>query len=109
MALYLLQVAYTSDAWATQIKDTRNRIDDLRAMIADTDINILDAWYAFGEYDLILLMEAPGNADAASAAIAAAAGGAVKSMKTTVLMSVDEGIDAMRKAGGLGYRPPGGD
>lgn len=109
MALYLLQVAYTSDAWATQIKDPRNRIDDLRAMIADTDINILDAWYSFGEYDLILLMEAPGNADAASAAIAAAAGGAVKAMKTTVLMSIDEGIDAIRKAGGIGYRPPGGD
>lgn len=109
MALYLLQAAYTSDAWAAQIKDPRNRIEDLRAMIADTDVNILDAWYAFGEYDLILLIEAPGNTDAAATAIAAAAGGAVKALKTTVLMSVDEGIDAIRKAGGLGYRPPGGD
>ena len=46
------------------------------------------------------------NVTAAAAAIAATAGGACKSLKTTVLMSVDEGIQAMKKAGGAGYHAP---
>jgi hypothetical protein len=43
----------------------------------------------------------------AAFALAAAASGAAKVMKTTPLMTIEEGIEAMRKAGGTGYRPPG--
>jgi len=43
---------------------------------------------------------------AAAFSMAAAAGGAVKAVKTTPLMSMEEAIEAMRKAGGAGYRPP---
>jgi hypothetical protein len=39
--------------------------------------------------------------------MAASAGGAVKATKTTPLMTMEEGIEAMRKAGTAGYRPPG--
>jgi hypothetical protein len=38
--------------------------------------------------------------------MAASAGGAVKAVKTTPLMTIDEGMEAMRKASGVGYRPP---
>ncbi len=47
------------------------------------------------------------NAAAAAAAIATAAGGAVKAIKTTPLMTTEEGMEAMRQAATLGYRPPG--
>lgn len=52
--------------------------------------------------------ELPDNASAAALAMAIGAGGAVRDYKTTILMSMDEAIEAMRKAGGAGYRPPGG-
>ena len=42
------------------------------------------------------------------AAMAVGAGGALKDLKTTVLIPMDEAVEAMRKAGGVGYRPPGG-
>jgi hypothetical protein len=48
----------------------------------------------------------PDNVNAAAFSIAAAAGGAVKSIKTTTLMSIEEGMEAVRKAGGAGYAPP---
>jgi hypothetical protein len=32
----------------------------------------------------------------------------MKTIKTTPLLSMDEGIEAMRKAQGAGYRRPGG-
>ena len=42
------------------------------------------------------------------AAIAVCAGGAVKAFKTTPLLSPEEGLEALKKAGSAGYRPPGG-
>jgi hypothetical protein len=35
-----------------------------------------------------------------------AAGGALKSSTTTPLMTFEEGVEAMKKGGKAGYRPP---
>ena len=43
----------------------------------------------------------------AAVALALGAGGAIGSQETTVLMTVDETLDALRKAGQVQYRPPG--
>ena len=45
---------------------------------------------------------------AASFSLAASAGGAVKAIKTTPLLTLGEGIEAMTNAGASPYRPPGG-
>jgi hypothetical protein len=52
------------------------------------------------------LMQLPDNVSAAAFSIAVSAGGAVRAVKTTPLMSVEEGMDAMRKAGEVDYKPP---
>jgi len=39
-------------------------------------------------------------------AISAAAGGACRSVKTTPLLEVSDGLEALRKAAGSGYRAP---
>jgi uncharacterized protein with GYD domain len=67
-----------------------------------------NGWYAFGEYDLVLICEMPDNVSAAAVSLSAAAGGAVKAIKTTPLMSAQEGVAAMQKASGTGYQPPKG-
>ena len=54
-----------------------------------------------------IYMEMPANTEAAAFAVAAAAGGSIKSIKTTPLMTIEEGIAAMKKAGQLAYVPPG--
>ena len=66
------------------------------------------AFYAFGEYDIIAIVQFPDNVSAGAFSVAASAGGAVRAVQTTPLMTVEEGIEMMRKAGGAGYRPPGG-
>ena len=43
----------------------------------------------------------------AAVALAITGGGALSSFETTVLLTVEETMDAMRKAGEIGYRPPG--
>jgi uncharacterized protein with GYD domain len=64
-------------------------------------------WYAFGEHDGLSLWEAPDNVSMAAVAIAIGGGGALSSFDTTVLLTVEETIEALRKAQAIQYRPPG--
>lgn len=59
-----------------------------------------------GDYDVVEIATLPDDESAVALSMAVQAGGAVKSFKTTPLLSVNEGIEAMKKASGLGYRPP---
>jgi hypothetical protein len=43
----------------------------------------------------------------AAVALAIGSGGALSSLETTVLLTVDETLDALRKAEQVQYRPPG--
>jgi hypothetical protein len=43
----------------------------------------------------------------AAVGLAISGGGALSSFETTVLLTVDETIDALRKAERVRYRPPG--
>jgi hypothetical protein len=44
----------------------------------------------------------------ASALVTVAASGAFSSLSTTVLLSVEETLDVLRRAQSIAYRPPGG-
>ncbi len=107
MALYLLQVSYTSEAWATQLQNPQNRREAVSPVIERLGGYIESAYYAFGEYDIVLIIEMPDNVSAAAFSLAVSAGGAVKSLKTTPLLAIDDAIEAMKMAAGAGYRPPG--
>src|SRR5262245_40738028 len=107
MAKYLFQASYTSDAWAAQLQNPQNRVEILRPIVERLGGRIECAYFAFGESDTVVIFEMPDNVSMAAFALAAAAGGAVKAVKTTPLMTIEEGIEAMRKASGTGYRPPG--
>jgi uncharacterized protein with GYD domain len=107
MAHYLFQASYTSEAWATQVSHPQNRIDVIRPVIERLGGHFECAYLAFGEYDVIGIMEMPDHVSAAAFSLAAAAGGALKAIKTTPLLTIEEGIAAMQKAAGAGYRPPG--
>lgn len=108
MASYLVQVAYTPEAWATLLKNPQNRLQAVRPAIEKLGGRVEGSWLSFGEYDVIVIAEMPDNASAAAFSMAVSAGGAVKAMKTTPLMSAEEGQEAMRKATTTGYRPPAG-
>src|SRR5881227_1968150 len=105
MPHYLHQVAYTPEAWRALLAKPQDRIEAVRPAIEKLGGKIKSAWYAFGEYDIVVITEMPDNVSAAGIAIAFAGGGACKSVQTTPLMSVQEAALAMKKAGESGYRP----
>jgi uncharacterized protein with GYD domain len=108
MPVYMIQAAYTGEAWSRLVQRPENRMDALRPVVEKLGGQLLAWYYAFGDYDVVVLVDLPGNVNAAAASMAVAAGGAVKAFKTTPLMSPDDGFDAMLMAQGAGYRPPGG-
>jgi len=80
-------------------------MEALKPVIEQLGGQLLDWYYSFGEYDVLLLIDVPDNVKAAAASMAVAAGGAVKAITTTPLMSPEDGFDALLLAQGAGYRP----
>lgn len=106
MPKYLLQVSYNAEGWAGLVKNPHDRSESIRPAIEGLGGKIEAFYLAFGKYDLICIVDMPNNVNAAAFSIAAAAGGAVNAIRTTPLMTPQEGIEAMRKAGGSKYRTP---
>jgi uncharacterized protein with GYD domain len=107
MAVYLMRFSYTSETWAKLIQNPEDRRDAARSYIEQLGGALHGFWYGFGEYDGYAIFEAPDNVSMAGAALAISAGGALASVETTVLMTVEETLEALAKAKGVGYKRPG--
>ena len=106
MAYYMIQTSFTSDAWAAMLKNPQNRADQVRPIIEKLGGKLEGYWSCFGEYDNVLIVQAPDNVGAAALALAAASGGALRASKTTPLMTMDETVEALKRAGKAGYKGP---
>jgi uncharacterized protein with GYD domain len=106
MPVYLIQVAYTPESVAALVKNPRNRAEELRPEIEKLGGKMHGFWFCFGDYDVTLLVEMPSNSNAAAIVMSAFAGGGLKSIKTTPLLTIEESIDALRKASQTKYEPP---
>jgi uncharacterized protein with GYD domain len=107
MPLYLSKFSYTPEAWARLIRTPEDRRAAAQEYIESVGGQLHGFWYAFGAHDGYVLWEAPDNASMAAVALAIGAGGAISSFDTTVLITVEETIEALRKAGQIRYKPPG--
>src|SRR5881392_806246 len=105
MPFFLHQVSYTPEALARLIANPQDRFDAVRAPIEKLGGRVLNSYFAFGQYDAVLITEMPDNVSAAAIALAFAAGGSLRNYKTTTLMSNAEGLEAMRRAASCGYKP----
>ena len=106
MPIYMLQASYTPQAWATLVKKPQNRAEVVRNAVEKLGGTLEGCWLAFGEHDVVIICKMPDAVSAATFAIAAAAGGALKSTRTTPLLTIEEGLEAIKQAGKSGYRPP---
>src|SRR5687768_732222 len=107
MPMYLTRFSYTPEAWARLAKNPEDRGDAARTYIESVGGKLHGFWYAFGEFDGYTLWEAPDNVSMAAVAIAIGGGGALSKVETTVLMTVEETLEALSRAGSVNYRPPG--
>ena len=75
MPLYLQQIAYTTEGWKALVNNPQNRFEAVRPAFERLGGKIVNAWFAFGDYDVVLVCEMPDNVSVAAMAMAVAAGG----------------------------------
>ncbi len=107
MPLFLSRFSYTPETWARLIGNPEDRRSAARSYIESVGGKLHGFWYGFGPQDGYTLWEAPDNVSMAAVALAISGGGALRSMETTVLLTVEETVEALRKARQVQYRPPG--
>src|SRR5438093_9675416 len=107
MALYLTRFSYTPETWARLMKKPEDRREAARKYIEAVGGKLQGFWYAFGEYDGYTLWEAPDNVAMAAVSVALSGGGALSKCETTVLLTVEETLEALGRVEAIRYRPPG--
>ena len=107
MPLYMTQFAYTTEAWNALSQNPEDRSEVLGGLLENMGGRMLSFYFSFGEYDGVFIWEAPDEGTAAATILSAIAPGHVKAVKTTTLLSVEEAMGAMRRAGEQRYRGPG--
>ncbi|HLE80962.1 MAG TPA: GYD domain-containing protein [Dehalococcoidia bacterium] len=107
MPIYMLQAAYTSEAWKAFTEKPENRGEAVAAQLEKLGGRLISFYNCFGEYDALAICELPDDVTAAALAISICAPGHVKDFKTTKLLTATEAMEAMRKAGGAPLPKPG--
>ncbi|TFV83337.1 GYD domain-containing protein [Blastococcus sp. CT_GayMR20] len=107
MPLYLTRFSYTPETWARLIANPEDRRKAATEYVESVGGTLQGFWYAFGSHDGVTLWEAPDDVSIAAVVLAIGSGGAVTNLETTVLMTVEDTMEAMRTAQRVTYRPPG--
>jgi len=106
MAVYMVQGTYTAEAWATMTKHPQDRSKPFGELAQKLGGRMISVYCCFGEYDVVALFEALDDNAALATAMAAITPGHLKAIKTTRLFTVEETMEAMRKAGSLTFQGP---
>ena len=107
MARYMIQASYSSISVAELIRNPQDRLAALQPLLDQLGGSVVSLDFAFGDYDVVAIGEFPDNVTMAALSMAITATGGFSAFKTTVLIPMNEAVEAMRKAGGINYRPPG--
>jgi uncharacterized protein with GYD domain len=106
MAIYAVQFAYTTDAWKAFTKHPEDRTAGVKALADKMGCSVEALYYSFGEYDGMVVVEAPDETTVTAFVLAAMSPGHLRASKTTVLMRPAAVVEAMKKAGGVTYKGP---
>ncbi|HKY94475.1 MAG TPA: GYD domain-containing protein [Kiloniellales bacterium] len=107
MPMYLFEGKYTVDAFKRLVEKPTDRTEIVRKTVEAAGGKLHHLFFAFGDYDVVALVEYPDNESVAAQSMAVAAGGSLSAGRTTVLMSYPEAVRAMKKAQAVGkaYTP----
>jgi uncharacterized protein with GYD domain len=108
VAHYLIEVGYTPQSWSTQIDKKGNVVERITPALEACGAKLQCLYYAFGDVDVVGVIDFPTPEDAAAFALAVGASGALRLYRTTPLLSVDQGIESLRRAEEIRkvYSPP---
>ena len=106
IAKYLIQLTYSDDALAELVRHPQDRGAVISELFERLGGKIEVFYHSMGEYDLVVIAEMPDNESMAAIQFAVRSTGIAKDHKVTPLLSREEAVNALRRAGGSGYQPP---
>ena len=106
MALSMIQFAYKSETVGKLMNNPEDRSVAVKQLIEKLGGKQLSFFYSYGDYDGLIIAEMPDNVSGLATTMAAFAAGGTAKIKTTVLISVEEAMAAMKKASGLQLEQP---
>jgi uncharacterized protein with GYD domain len=107
MAKYLIRSSYTAEGVKGLLKDGGTKRRQVIEELVRAAGGKLEAYYfAFGDDDLLTILDLPDDATAAALSLGVSASGAVQT-SVTVLLTPEEIDQAAKIAASIQYRPPG--
>ncbi len=110
MPFYLYQLAYSTDAMKAMVANPSDREAAARKLIEALGGKLHHLFFAFGEHDIVCLIEGPDDIFMMAGAAAVASSGATSAASTTKLFTAAEAMRALTLAGKAtgSYKPPQG-
>src|SRR6478672_414595 len=95
---------YTATAIRAMTAKPENRSEAIAEMLAAAGGRLIGWYLTLGRYDWLIIAEAPDERTLVSAVLAAAAGGSLSDITTTVALSAEDTVKAFSQAGELSKR-----
>lgn len=108
MALSMIQFSYKSETVGNLLKNPEDRSVAVKKLIEKLGGKLLAFYYSFGDYDGLVIAEMPDNISGLATSMVSFAAGGTAKLKTTILISVEEAMAAIKKASGLKLAQPKG-
>jgi uncharacterized protein with GYD domain len=108
MPYYLIQISFTAASIAKLVETPENRLKTVIPMVEALGGSFVGSWISFGEFDSTAVVQMPDNITAKAFSMAAMSGGGLTKFELTPLMTFEDGVDAMKKAGTVNYTAPNG-
>ena len=99
MAFYLLRAKLDHDFMKALVERPEDRMVTTTRLLKGIGGRLHYYFFCFGEYDIVLIYELPDNLSSASLSMVLTSSGSVTEVETTPLLTMEEAIDAMGRAG----------
>ena len=106
MPRYLFLGSYSTEGIQALVHNPQNREEVARSVVEAAGGRLVSFDYAFGEWDVVAIADLPDGTSAVTVSMASSTAGVFASFKTTPLISANEVVEAMRRAGRIPVRPP---
>lgn len=110
MPVYITQGRYTQDALKGMVVKPEDRAEAVSRLLAKAGGRLIGYYMTFGEYDFLVIAEAPSETQMAAVLLAAGSRGGVTGLRTMLAMTSVEAKGAFAAASDLAstFRSAGG-
>lgn len=104
MPIFITQGRYTQQALKGMVNKPEDRQAEVKGLLKRAGAKLISYYMTFGEYDFLIIGEAPDETTMLSVLATAAAGGGVTDLKTTLAVPTSRAKEAFAAAHEAGAR-----